>query len=155
MATQISITRWCDVHLYEHSEQVEAESRVIPVPGRVLTVDLCDTCDEQILGPVRKVYEEYGAKPEQTPQSSDGVACPVCGRTSPNQSLVRAHIKRMHKEQAAEILDLNGKGLPCDHEGCDFVAIKPQGLGAHKRAAHGVAGTSHTAIHNRELAQSA
>ena len=158
MATEIIVTRWCDVCLYEDNTNTEAETRPIPVPGQVKTVDLCDKHDEHILGPVRKLYDEYGAKPERTPRASSngtGVPCPSCGRQSPNVSLMRAHVKRMHKDQAAELLDLKGQGLPCDHEGCDFEAMNPQGLGAHRHAAHGVVGASKTAEYHRDLAQTA
>lgn len=160
MATEIIVTKWCDVCLYEDNANTPAETRAIPVPGQVKTVDLCDKHDEAILAPVRHIYDEYGIKPERTPRSSSngsGVPCPSCGRQSPNVSLMRAHVKRMHKDEAEQLLDLNGSGHHCDQ--CDFVAMNPQGLGAHRSAAHGIIGTSKSAVHNREqngeLAQSA
>lgn len=161
MATQIEVTKWCDVHLYEHNENVPAETIALPVPGTVRTVELCTECEERILGPVRKIYDEYGAKPDarNTPLPSRGgkapAVCPECGSQHPDVSLMRAHVKRIHKDKAADILDLHGKGYVCTQEGCDFEAIRPQGLGAHLRQAHGIAGTSKTARHNQALQASA
>ena len=149
MATQIEVSKWCDVHLYERDEHVPGETFPIPVPGTVKTVELCPECEEIILGPVRKLYADYGARPDASatplPPKGGGKAssvCPECGSQHPNVSLMRAHVKRIHKDKAATLLDLHGRGLPCTQPGCGFEAVNPQGLGAHLRHAHGVAGTS-------------
>ncbi len=154
MATEIVVTTWCDVHLYENNEYVAAESRHIPVPGAVKTVDLCDEHDEQILGPVRKLYEDFGVKPDATPRASakDGARCPVCGSSHTTNYGMRQHVRRRHPDKAAEVLDLHGKGYPCTEDGCEFEAVAPQGLGAHLRQAHGIKGK--TNLHRRpELAE--
>lgn len=154
MATEIVVTKWCDVHLYESNEYVKGETRSIPVPGQVKTVDLCDEHDESILGPVRKIYEEYGAKPDAAntvkQSKSAPVICPQCGGEYANTYLMRAHVRRMHPDEADEVLALNGKGYPCTVDGCDHESVNPQGRGAHLRQVHGITGKSKSAQHYRE-----
>lgn len=66
-------------------------------------------------------------------------ACPVegCEETSPTQAARTSHVRRAHHMTMAQ-----AQGIPEPYAcpDCDFRSRRPQGLGAHRKAAHGTAG---------------
>ena len=80
----------------------------------------------------------------QVPAATDGSpvadrTCPACGTVSASKGGLDSHARNVHQQSLPE---LRGEPLPhlCPECGRGFSAA--HGLGAHRHAAHGVAGTS-------------
>lgn len=68
------------------------------------------------------------------------------GRAEEDQAEGRSSVTAEEGEKGMGKVETKGaSALPCDWPGCDYKANGPQALGRHKRAIHGVVGTSASA----------
>ena len=99
----------------------------------------------------------HGAMGGPVPASSDGSSieartCPTgCGYVSASQGGLTDHAKRQHGKSLPE---LRGAPLAYNCPECEDRFTSPQGLGAHRKAIHGVEGSSKAAVAARSSAGS-
>lgn len=90
----------------------------------------------------------HGPMGGPVPESADGASleertCPTgCGYVSASVGGLQDHAKRQHDTSLSA---LRGKPLDYTCPECPEAFTTPQGLGAHRRTIHGVAGTSKSA----------
>lgn len=160
----------CDPHA-RNDEDVAGStwSVTLTAPGEAATtweIDLCeddsktlrdlgvmlDAVGRVTQGPRRKVATAARkaartaggaiAAPRVTPDGAEAHTCPVEGCDypgAPSRGTVASHVKRVHGMTLPE-----AEGQPLTHAcpECDFRTSAPQGLAAHRRTVHGVAGSS-------------
>jgi uncharacterized C2H2 Zn-finger protein len=115
VASEVQVLVWCDVHLQQHQERVEAAfSDDVTIGGRTAHVDLCDDCETEFALPMFTIVRDYGSpsgtkatpaaarKPAQQnnggrPKSDElTVECPECHRPYKNRSSLSVHIQKEH-----------------------------------------------------------
>lgn len=153
MAKQI--VAWCDVHM-ARDENVPASSFRVALDGsQPVEVDLCETCDKELLGALRELIEEVGQPvstrmAHPTSGGSEKAACPECGNELTKEGM-RKHMMRAHGKtriQAGEIVRGLGYTKKRDQQAGSYICPEcqdefdtPQGRGAHRRSVHDVVGT--------------
>lgn len=173
MAREVTIKSWCDICLRESDQRVDAVwTQPIALGGPAKNLDLCAGHAEDLLAPLERALHSYGvevgAKPPIHQRSRPGKGehpCPACGKEYTYRNSLTSHTLRVHGKQLAELEGEVGlvppakaEGYPCgyvgdDGESCDYVARNAQGRGAHKRAAHGIAGSSPAVLSARRRAE--
>jgi uncharacterized C2H2 Zn-finger protein len=131
--------------------------------GRLTTydVDACQDCAKPFME-LAQYLEELGRPvdggkarkapsvvDESTPEADR--TCPACGFVSVNRTAMRTHLRAKHGQTLARAGQPDQRertDLTCPE--CSDVFGSPQGLGAHRSRAHGVAGTSTGATRARK-----
>lgn len=170
MVRKVTIIANCDV-CYARGEEVPAiEQHTITIDSQQpRTVDLCPEHWEpfaplvQLVSMVGNPIVEEPTRAGKQPNADQPNECPICHGVFSDRKHMRQHYYRQHPGQpklrnwVAPAPAKIGKVDPINPlrcPECDFVAAKAQGLGAHRRAKHGVIGTSDYATRRREdLAQ--
>lgn len=152
-------------------ERNEARSIVIALDGmKPKEIDLCELHDKELITPLRELIGEVGqpAGTEQLMLPTGGSDlekkdCPQCppGRSLTREGL-RGHMRKIHgmeRTAANEVVRDTFGGTTrtrkpfseqcpeCKAEGVDILTSTydtPQGLGAHRKSAHGVDGSGRT-----------
>lgn len=108
MATEVTVERWCDVHLAVDDERVSASSYEVLGPGgRSRYVDLCDEHEAEFLGPVRELLSRFGTtKPDHPtrttrpapfpPERGTGYPCLLCEQEYGSSSGLATHYVSAH-----------------------------------------------------------
>jgi hypothetical protein len=171
VAREVVITTWCDVCLNRDQLRTDATgSESIGWGSASRRLDLCANHLEQI-GTTLAELVSYGTEPDaETPtparpskgRNGGRVQCPACPSSPANRKALADHARRVHNLTLTELERGHPVNQPEGSEGgflcdrCTFVAAAPQGLGAHRRAAHGIVGNSQTSqYHARKAAESA
>jgi hypothetical protein len=158
------IVTLCDAH-QQHDEDAPGVTWEVSLtaPGdskpTVWEVDLCEddgktlrdlavmlgTIGRRTAGPrttaATAPRSSSGTPPNPTTahRAPGGLPCPVegCEETSPTYAASASHVRRVHDMTMAQ-----ARGIPEPYAcpDCDFRSSRPQGLGAHRKAAHGTAG---------------
>lgn len=134
MAKELVTLTWCDLHLAEKDEQVEATTWHLG-KGQV---DLCAEC-AQPFQDAQALVDSYGAVGKRTrtkgKQSGpeDPQTCPVCGKVAKNRDSLASHGRHIHKMNLGELLgDKQDYACPV----CGKKFSTPQGAGAHRARSH-------------------
>jgi uncharacterized C2H2 Zn-finger protein len=110
------------------------------------------------------------ARPSETP--TEGIACPLCQAVQAHRHSLGSHLRKAHDTNLGEIekrgllphgAEAKRRGRKGQQYGgdrswdgprkcpeCDWMTSSPQGMGAHRKAKHGVVGTSKSAGASRE-----
>lgn len=143
----------CDQHQAENQEDVPAVTwRIgVQVPGgRFATYDV-DACPDhakpflelaQYLSdvgrPVKGSHLQARDRSGDQGEPEADRTCPTCGFVSVNRTAMRTHLRAQHNQSLAEAQGTAVEGLECPE--CHRSFDAPQGLAAHRRRSHGVAG---------------
>jgi hypothetical protein len=124
VAQEVKTLTWCDIHLQEKDETEPGQSWTLTLtpPGErayTRTVDVCPACEDP-LDAVVQLLAEYGRKSGRGPYKA---------RTSSPEPGAPAAVDGV---------------FTCPE--CGRESASPQGLGSHRKRAHGVAGTSKDAV---------
>lgn len=164
------IVAWCDPCM-NNDEHTPGQPVVISLDGKKpVELDLCELHDKELLASLRELIGEAGQPVDQSlpgmPASPAATAdekrdCPQCppGRSLTREGL-RGHMRRLHgveRPRANEIVrevfglgertrkpfseqcpECKAAGVPVDESTYDT----PQGMGAHRKSAHGVDGAN-------------
>ena len=143
----------CDQHQAEGEPDVAAVTwRLgVQVPGGRFQVFDVDSCPDhakpfvelaQYLGDVgRPVKGSHLQTRDRSGDQGEPEAertCPTCGFVSVNRTAMRSHLRAQHDQSLAEATGDAGTKLGCPE--CDRTFDAPQGLAAHRRRVHGIAG---------------
>lgn len=113
MSKDVVIHIWCDWHMTHSATKVEArELPPITLGSKTRTIDLCEQCDKEFVGPLAQLLDEFGAPP--TPPT-----------TTPRQ----AGRRRAPTD----------KGAPCVWCDVNYSATSGSGYMRHLKVAHGFA----------------
>lgn len=168
MAREVTISSWCDICLREEDQRVEAVwLQSIALGEAKKNLDLCNRHAEELLVPLARYLDLYGvgveAKPPIHERARPGKGehlCPACEKPYTYRTSLTSHTLRVHNRSLVELEAEAGlmppgkaEGHPCGEEGCDYVARNPQGRGAHRRAAHGIQGSSPAVVYARRMAE--
>lgn len=110
--------------------------------GRTLAYDICSNCaaSEPFATLLAAGLAEGPAG--RTSKKPERVPCKYCDQTFTHQGM-SLHQAKAHnvKSGTAALLEVRGKsgGHPCPE--CEFQSPNVQGLGAHRRAKHGIIGS--------------
>lgn len=107
-----ALVLFCDVHLYEHGEQVDAQTYT----WHGVEFDLCDACLELPIRLLDTIADDYGRKPNgQKPTKRAkksaalaaaeqrampdviDVTCSLCGKVASSGRGLKMHMARTHK----------------------------------------------------------
>jgi hypothetical protein len=137
----------CDRHLDNAGERVAGETvTVLGGDGRLVEMELCAACGDDVLGPAYAAAARYGREPEK-PQRPSGinpraVVCATefggCGKAYIE---IRQHIRERHPGMDPDTVAPRKRRQPvspgpCPECGRTFDT--PQGLAAHQRSSHPV-----------------
>lgn len=157
------IVAWCDVHLARDNAQVPASSvRVAIDDGQPLELDLCEPCEKELVQPLHQLLMEHGQPVVQQPPARSARAdkqyvctVPGCGKAYVRPDGLRQHVAKQHPDSAAsepfvQVPAASIKETPvAPNEAGVYVCPecarefkKPQGVGRHRLAIHGVVGVS-------------
>jgi hypothetical protein len=175
--TVVKVYEWCDIHLTDKGENVEASFTQTFTVGRLTrSLALCEDCEDGTVSwkELAEMVQKYGTKPDselahgplrpaaraRVLETGEQHFCPIdsCERHERpylSRSGLRDHVRETHNTTLSElglskrkenlngpyICDVQVDGKPCGHS-----TPRPQGLGVHKRLAHGIEGTSHAAV---------
>lgn len=144
----------CDQHQAEDQGDVPGVTwRIgVQVPGGRFQVYDVDSCAEhakpfldlaQFLSDLGRPVKGKGTTQARDRAGDQGEpeadrTCPTCGFVSVNRTAMRTHLRSAHDQSLAEATGGQGQALDCPECGRTFDA--PQGLAAHRRRTHGVAG---------------
>lgn len=157
MARAIIVHTWCDPCLAEDKtvDATELAPLALPeVPGsKPRVVALCPEHRQALYQPLVDLLVEHGQtvdqsgnpagqrgpKKKRAADTRDPQTCPVkgCGHEAPNRQALASHARQIHDESLPA---LEGVPLPYVCPECGYRSSRPQGIGAHRRAAHGVVG---------------
>lgn len=168
MPQRVIIIWSCSLCQAETDKQSEMTPAELIIRGQTLTYDICEACekDETGLGAfVEAGFRERGKakKPKAVPaavpaavavqeplivETDEGpmLYCPECQDAFPTAPGLAQHRSRKHGVLAKTAAEAAQRGTgphkcpECKAQGVDYGALKPQGLGIHRRNAHGVAG---------------
>jgi uncharacterized C2H2 Zn-finger protein len=140
----------CDQHAARGQEVPGVTWRLaVMVPGgRLATydVDACQDCAKPFVDLAQflsDVGRPVGKTPRAVPQADDTPeaerTCPECGLVSVNRTAMRTHLRARHGKTVGQTTAATA-ALECPE--CGGAYDTPQGLGAHRKRAHGVAGSS-------------
>lgn len=106
---EIKVIAWCDGN-HDEGEMIQADGAVTIAfgKGKPRTVDLCKSCNEDMIEPVMAMFGQFGVTDDGS--ISTGLAgieprrrarkpnppCPDCGHQSPNRSALGTHMKNRH-----------------------------------------------------------
>lgn len=154
MPKELVVNNWCDP-CYAADEKVPGEEVTVALGdlGRMKprTMLLCERHRKEFYEPLRELAEQHGdtsgEAPTVKPQAKRGggrpsiaeLTCPVCGHQATTKDALRAHARAAHDKSLAE---LKGEPLPHECPECSRRFENGQGLAAHRRTQHGVAGAS-------------
>lgn len=129
------VQSWCDGHLAEGEEQVEAtiERRVVVAGYEAKDLDLCEACDKELLGRLLTLLGERPAPAGKRPvEAADENACTVCGNSFTERRNLLAHVWTKHAPPGAR-----SQGTTvCPECGQEFSST--QGTRSHRYRAHNV-----------------
>ncbi len=168
MVSELQRHVWCDVCATEDTRNVAVWESPVQLDGPALQVDLCAKHEAKYIDPLRDLLRQLGRKPDQEvaskprlgrpPKSEsgkvkDGHTCPLCGLMYSDGNLPR-HMRKVH----GAVMAPRPNEAPQDVEGpvcpeCGQQFQKATGLGAHRRAKHGVKGGSSTAARHHAAKQ--
>lgn len=63
MAKEVLIHVWCDAHS-AREEKVPGSTFTVALGGKNRVIDLCETCEKELISPLAQLLDEFGAPPE-------------------------------------------------------------------------------------------
>lgn len=167
------IVTWCDRHM-DRDERVPGTPRFVAVdPKKPVVSDLCDTCDKEVLQPIRDFIAEFGRPADQasgpinpsnpkrryvsaTPENS--INCPEegCSYFARSKSSFRDHMQTEHNVSLAVYegkrgITITGEEVKYYCDSCPAGFTTPQGRGAHMSSEHGYTGPANPANDQQQL----
>lgn len=145
------IVAWCDPHM-ANDEQVPGTSFVFSInEGKPIEIDLCEQHEKEFISPLMELLEDSG-QPVVLEQKSVGPGgpkrpCGQCGKELTREGMRKHYMTHHGMERPAAgdaVREIFGSvhGRPavrrCPECGDEFDT--PQGMGAHRRSVHNVAG---------------
>jgi len=91
------------------------------------------------------VYRHDAQRPVEAPRTAEGYPCPVegCGKVPSTHAALSSHLRAFH---GTSIAAATGQPEPFQCPDCEFTSARPQGIGAHRRAVHGVQGAHSASV---------
>lgn len=137
MAKELITRIWCDKCALNdvHSE---ARAFTVNLGAKTHEVDLCETCEKELIEPLRALIEEQGQPVTKGSGKSAGTGsakakanvCAECGKAYATRKGLRNHMRDIHDI----VLDPPSGDYKCPICGKEARAI--QGLAIHLRRAH-------------------
>ena len=112
MAKDVVIHIWCDQHMAREERIEGRELPPITLDGKTRTLDLCEACVKEFVGPLAQLLDEFGAPP-------------TTGTAPPRQSGRRR--------------PATDRGAPCVWCDVDYSATSGSGYMSHIKVVHGYA----------------
>jgi hypothetical protein len=125
--------------LVDLASMLDAVGRVVDGPRRKVATAARKAARAEAQAHHAPVYRNDAQRPVEAPRTAEGFPCPVdgCGKVPSTHAALSSHLRSFH---GTSIAAATGQPEPFQCPECDFSSARPQGLGAHRRSAHGVAG---------------
>lgn len=153
------IVAFCDRCFDTKGDRVPGTTRQLDLGQGSFEVEICDPCYDELVGPLDKLLVNHGREVVEPGSATAKLRCPWCPATLASVRNLRDHVGHKHSEQSGEFITSlverkNGAAARAPSRRserrecpeCEFVAGSPQGLGAHRRSAHGVEGSSPSTV---------
>ena len=158
MARELTGKVWCDPCLDADPPQNTAAREftvTVQGDGGARLIALCDRHEGELLTPLRDALTRWGQAPKPNHSRATAgdvtdvdapITCPVCGREYPGWRATSAHMRTVHDLQGPDVfrayphLETYRTRVysPAVCPECGYTAGSPAGLGAHRKAKHGV-----------------